>query len=164
MLGASMENIKEKLMCEGFEGFVSVRDLKKNFENGGIPKVEGVYQILRLKDAEPQFLTKGTGGYHNDKEPNVSIDELRYNWIDAEPIVYIGKATELFKRIKQYMRFGSGKNVGHYGGRYIWQLADSDDLVVCWKCVEDSRRVEAAMIAEFKKNHNGKRPFANLQD
>ena len=62
------------------------------------------------------------------------------------------------------MRFGSGKNVGHYGGRYIWQLADSDDLVVCWKCVEDSRRVEAAMIAEFKKNHNGKRPFANLQD
>ena len=82
-----MENIKEKLMCEGFEGFVSVRDLKKNFESGGIPKVEGVYQILRLKDAEPQFLTKGTGGYHNDKEPNVSMQLQRFTPIRVDIIM-----------------------------------------------------------------------------
>lgn len=159
-----MESIKEKLMKDGFEGFVSVKDLKEDFKSGGIPKLEGVYHVLRLKDTEPEFLKKGSGGYHKGKEPNVSIDELRQNWIDAEPIVYIGKATELYKRIQQYIKFGSGKDVGHYGGRYIWQLADSDDLIVCWKCVEDSRSVEAAMIAEFKMNHEGKRPFANLQD
>ena len=159
-----MESIKEKLMKDGFEGFVSVKDLKEDFKSGGIPKVEGVYHVLRLKDSEPEFLKKGTGGYHKGKEPNVCIDELRQNWIGAEPIVYIGKATELYKRIQQYIKFGSGKDVGHYGGRYIWQLADSDDLIVCWKCVEDSRSVEAAMIAEFKMNHEGKRPFANLQD
>lgn len=159
-----MESIKEKLMKDGFEGFVSVKDLKEDFKSGGIPKVEGVYHVLRLKETEPEFLKKGLGGYHKGKEPNVSIDELRKNWIDAEPIVYIGKATELYKRIQQYIKFGSGKNVGHFGGRYIWQLVDSDDLVVCWKCVEDSQSVEAAMIAEFKMNHEGKRPFANLQD
>lgn len=159
-----MESIKEKLMKDGFESFVSVKDLKEDFKSGGIPEVEGVYHVLRLKKTEPEFLKKGLGGYHKGKEPNVSIDELRQNWIDAEPIVYIGKATELYKRIQQYIKFGSGKNVGHFGGRYIWQLADSDDLVVCWKCVEDSRRVEAVMIADFKNSHNGKRPFANLQD
>lgn len=159
-----MESIKERLMKDGFEGFVSVKDLKKDFKSGGIPKVEGVYHVLRLKETKPVFLKKGTGGYHNGKEPNVSVDELRQNWIDEEPIVYIGKATELYKRIQQYIKFGSGKNVGHYGGRYIWQLADSDDLIVCWKCVDNSRSTEVAMIADFKNSHNGKRPFANLQD
>ena len=159
-----MGSILEKLINNGFEGFVSVKDLKENFKSGGIPKVEGVYHVLRLKDSEPEFLTKGSGGYHKGKEPNVSIGELRQNWIDAEPIVYIGKATELYKRIQQYIKFGSGKDVGHYGGRYIWQLADSDDLIVCWKCVSDSRSVESAMIADFKNSHNGMRPFANLKD
>ena len=159
-----MVHIKEKLKGVGFEGFVSVKDLKENFKSGGIPKVEGVYHVLRLKDSKPEFLTKGSGGYHKGKEPNVSIDELQQNWIDAESVVYIGKAKELYKRIQQYIKFGSGKNVGHFGGRYIWQLADSNDLVVCWKCVNDSRSVEAVMITDFKENHNGKRPFANLKD
>lgn len=159
-----MKNIKEKLMHEGFKGFVSVKDLKADFNSGGIPKEEGVYHVLRLKDSAPEFLSKGSGGYYKGKEPNVNIDKLCRNWVDAEPIVYIGKATKLFSRIQQYIKFGSGENVGHYGGRYIWQLADSDDLVVCWKCVGNSRMVEAAMIADFKNSHNGKRPFANLQD
>lgn len=159
-----MKNVVERLTSEGFKGFVSIKDLKEDFKNGGIPKEEGVYHVLRLKDSTPEFLSQGTGGYFKGKEPNVSIDELQQNWIDAEPIVYIGKATELYKRIQQYIKFGSGKNVGHFGGRYIWQLADSNDLVVCWKCVSDSRSVEYAMITDFKENHNGKRPFANLKD
>lgn len=159
-----MGSILEKLINNGFEGFVSVKDLKEDFKSGGIPEAEGVYHVLRLKETEPEFLKKGSGGYHKGKEPNVSIDELQQNWIDAESVVYIGKAKELYKRIQQYIKFGSGKNVGHFGGRYIWQLADSNDLVVCWKCVNDSRSVEAVMITDFKENHNGKRPFANLKD
>lgn len=159
-----MVNIKEKLKDEGFEGFISVKELKLDFDNGTIPKEEGVYHILRLSNDTPRFLQKGSGGYFKGKDPNVSIDELHSNWIDADPIVYIGKAKELFKRIQQYIKFGSGKAVGHRGGRYIWQLADSDDLLVCWKSVSNSRAVEKALIADFKNSHNGKRPFANLRD
>lgn len=159
-----MVDIKEQLKGAGFDGFISVRELKEDFKNGRVPKEEGVYQILRLSSTPPTFLQKGTGGYFKGKEPNVSIDELRSNWVVDEPVVYIGKASELYKRIRQYMQFGSGKAVGHFGGRYIWQLADSDELIICWKRASESRSLEAAMIAEFKNNHNGKRPFANLKD
>ena len=63
------------------------------------------------------------------------------------------------------MKFGSGKPVGHRGGRYIWQLADADDLVVCWKVLStDPREYERQMISDFKTAHNGYRPFANLLD
>ena len=159
-----MVDIKEQLKDEGFEGFISVKDLKEDFKNGRVPKEEGVYQILRLSSTPPTFLQNGTGGYFKGKEPNVSIDELRSNWVADEPVVYIGKASELYKRIRQYMQFGSGKAVGHFGGRYIWQLSDSDELIICWKRASESRSLEASMIAEFKNNHNGKRPFANLKD
>ena len=38
------------------------------------------------------------------------------------------------------MKFGSGKKVGHKGGRFIWQLKDSANLVVCWKRTEEEPR------------------------
>ena len=63
------------------------------------------------------------------------------------------------------MRFGKGCSVGHWGGRLIWQLKDADDLVVCWKKTEeDPRGAEKKMIKDFKEQHNGRRPYANLKD
>lgn len=64
------------------------------------------------------------------------------------------------------MCFGQGKPVSHWGGRLIWQLEDAKDLIVCWKVLEkeEPRNVEKEMIQEFKEQHKGKRPFANLQD
>jgi hypothetical protein len=70
----------------------------------------------------------------------------------------------LKSRLKQYMDFGAGKLVGHKGGRYIWQLADSDKLQICWMPTqsEEPEKVERRLIQMFKAVH-GKRPFANLQ-
>lgn len=65
------------------------------------------------------------------------------------------------------MQFGQGEPIGHWGGRLIWQLKDAKDLIVCWKVLgkdEEPREVEKEMIQAFKKGHDGKRPFANLQD
>lgn len=73
-------------------------------------------------DDKPLFCEVGTAGFFKGKNPNVSIQELNSNWIDGEHIVYIGKATELCRRLRQYMSFGQGKNIGHWGGRYIWQI------------------------------------------
>ena len=137
-----------------------------------IPAQMGVYVVLREKNSIPMFLTEGTGGLFKGKNPNVSLAELKENWVEGTQVVYIGKAggsgssATLQKRLSQYMRFGQGANVGHWGGRYIWQLADSRDLVVCWKTLanEAPRDVERKMIADFKAAHAGKRPFANLKD
>lgn len=160
----------EKLKADGFSGFVSVADLRKSCS--AIPEVMGVYVVLRLSDEEPQFVEKGTGGFFKGKDPNEPISKLKKNWLENSPIIYIGKAggsgikATLRSRLEQYIQFGEGKNIGHWGGRYIWQLADAADLIFAWKPLSDIYpiEVEKQMIADFKQAHDGKRPFANLRD
>lgn len=155
----SIDKIKEA----GFQGFVTVRDLY-NSGYDSIPEKGGVYLILRKSILKPVFVAEGTGGYFKGKDPNVSIDELQRNWVEGTCVMYIGKANSLRRRLSQYMRFGHGMNVGHYGGRYIWQLADNKDLIVCWKPTENiPRSEEFSLIHEFIE-HYGNRPFANLRD
>ena len=157
--------------AQGFEGFKTMGELM-NGARAQIPTQKGVYVVLREKESAPQFMTEGTGGFFKGQNPNVSLSELKDNWVDDAQVVYIGKAgganssATLQKRLGQYLRFGQGANIGHWGGRYIWQLSDSQDLVICWKTLTDNepREVEHQMIADFKTAHGGKRPFANLRD
>ena len=166
-----MKTDKQLLKEMGFQGFVTIGELMNN-SMGLVPSQMGVYVILRETDEKPRFLSKGSGGFFKGNDPNVSLSKLLNNWVDDTHIVYIGKAgghgnvSTLYKRLGQYMRFGQGESVGHWGGRYIWQLADSRDLLVCWKplSVEEPREVEKRMIEAFKDAHKGKRPFANLID
>lgn len=154
------------LKSDGFVGYKSVGELMA--DHSRIPSAGGVYVFLRQSDESPEFLERGTGGFFKrsvPKDPNVSLSELSANWVDGTSIVYIGKATSLKTRLSAYLQFGEGKFATHWGGRYIWQLKDSRDLVVCWKVIgENPRDIEERMIANFKAQHNGQRPFANLQD
>jgi hypothetical protein len=149
-----------------FNGFFTINELNEN--PNLIPNVKGVYKVV-FPGGEPEFLTQGTCGRFKDREPNVAVDVLKDNWIDGADVVYIGKAgsptgqATLRKRIKQYLKIGQGKKVGHWGGRFIWQLKDSDQLQFCW-CEtpdEDPSDVETGLIQEFREQH-GTRPFANL--
>ncbi|WP_301372846.1 hypothetical protein [Streptomyces xanthophaeus] len=56
--------------------------------------------------------------------------------------------------------------VGHWGGPYIWQLADSDALLVAWRPTteEDAGEAEQDLIDEFEELHGGALPFANLRN
>lgn len=150
-------------MSEGFDGFIRVSELREN--TSLLPDEAGIYVVLRVSKEEPQFLEKGTGGFFQGNDPNVSLAELRENFVVGSKTVYIGKATSLRKRVRQLLRFGAGAAVGHWGGRYLWQLADSDNLMIAWKPTHDCnpRIVEARMIQDFISLH-GKRPFANLKD
>lgn len=158
------------LKSKGFIGFKTMGELMGN--PSLISQTKGVYVVLYEGDNPPKFLHEGTGGFFKGKNPNVSVSELEDNWIDGTSIVYIGKAggtgssATLQSRLKQYLRFGQGANVGHWGGRYIWQIADVKNLVVCWKPLADTepRELEYQMIEEFKASHHGLRPFANLKD
>ena len=152
----------EELKRNGFVGFKTIAEMK----NGGcreLPRPGGVYLIVRPQNTKPQFLTVGTGGHFKGQDPNVSIEELKANWVEYTCVVYIGKATSLKNRVSAYMSFGKGSNVGHWGGRLVWQLADSDKLLVCWKQTDsDPRQVEKDMIKEFRDQY-GAWPYANLQ-
>lgn len=149
------------LKVAGFTGFVPVAELW-NRALRMIPDVPGVYAVCRVSNEAPVFLETGTGGHFKGKDPNVAVEELAANWVDGTPVVYIGKATSLRKRISQYIRFGQGKPVGHCGGRYIWQLADASELLFCWREVDGNPdAVETELICAFREAY-GSRPFANL--
>lgn len=114
----------EELKMFGFIGFKKMSEL---FEDSLIiPKIKGVYFVLNLDSKPLEFLEIGTGGYFKGKNPNISVDELKSNWIDNTIAVYIGKAGKdgsdatLQSRLRQYIKFGQGGNIGHYGGRLIW--------------------------------------------
>jgi hypothetical protein len=153
----------------GFIGFKSNSELF--LDCSVIPKQKGVYLVLYVAKEDPKFLDVGTGGFFKSKNPNVSRERLRSSWVLNSLVVYIGKAggtnssATLYSRLKQYFSFGQGKAVGHYGGRYIWQLERPQELIVCWKPTpnDEPRGVENLLISQFVKEF-GKRPFANLAD
>jgi len=152
----------------GFEGFKTKGELF--LDSSTIPKVKGVYLVL-FQSSKPSFLEVGTGGFFKRKNPNISLERLKKNWVYNSKVVYIGKAgsksgnATLHSRLNQYLKFGQGKNIGHWGGRLIWQLKNSSNLIVCWKklSAEEPREVEQLLIQLFI-NQFGKRPFANLSN
>lgn len=166
------EEERKRLIDAGFAGFVAVRRLMADMSV--VPNVPGVYALLRESSSAPTFLEKGTGGFHKDKDPNVGIAKLESSWVEDSSIMYFGKTggagknATLRKRLGDYMKFGQGRSVGHKGGRFVWQLADAKDLLVCWKpldvAVAEPREVERQLISDFKAEHGGRRPFANLRD
>ena len=166
----------DDLKKAGFEGFCSVEKLREDLS--GIPAVQGVYMVVYQGGGMPEFLEVGTGGLFKGKNPNVAVSELKSNWVDGTCVVYIGKAggveangkksnSKLQKRISDYLDFGSGEPVGHWGGRLIWQIKDSKDLLFCWKAIPEQEgnpvEIEKEFIADFKRQYGGKRPFANLK-
>jgi len=159
----SIETIKQA----GFYGFVTIESLNRDMSN--IPHKKGLYLVLRINQMPCEYLEIGTGGFFKQKNPNVSLLELQRNWVDEACVVYIGKAGKdggnatLKSRLRQYLKFGQGQNIGHWGGRLIWQLKDVNQLTICWKTLDedDPRQAEKELIQAFVKQY-GKRPFANL--
>ena len=158
----------------GFAGFHTVASLQAALATrgsdglwGGVSEIPGVYLVLRDPGAPPRFLERGTGGLFKGKDPNVAVDVLADAWTANARVVYVGMTGRqtLRRRLRQFIDFGAGKAVGHWGGRYVWQLADAAELVVCWRPIADGnpRDVEYALIQAFKQRY-GARPFANLRD
>jgi hypothetical protein len=151
MIFETIEQIKE----QGFKGFIRISELM-NSDYEIAPKEKGIYLILHLED-EPVFLNDNVGGHFKNRNPTVSQAELLNNWVDNLIVLYIGKAgggnskATLNSRIKDYMKFGSGQPIGHWGGRLIWQLSNYMNLIVCWKETpnDDPREIEKDLIKTF---------------
>lgn len=161
-------NIIEDMKEREFDGFLTIEHAMST-NCSDVPKIRGVYCVL-YPDAElPEFLQESVGGHFKGRNPTVSLEKLRSNWIQGAYIIYIGKAggenskATLRSRFSQYMKFGQGEPIGHWGGRLIWQIKGNRNLLMCWKSTpsEEPREVEKALIGEFRDNY-GNMPFANL--
>lgn len=163
---------KDELIERGFEGFASIKQLMN--DSSKLPDFSGVYILLNKdsitldennKPMYSSFIFPGTGGFFKDRDPNVEISTLQRKMHPDSKVMYIGKATNLKRRIKQYLSFGQGKNIGHYGGRYIWQLRYSSKLILAFKKVSGDvlpENYERELINLHKERFD-RLPFANLR-
>ena len=87
----------------------------------------------------------------------------------GEKIIYIGKATSLKKRLRQYAHMALGGH-SHRGGIDIFAVQNYDKVLgVAWYPLAGDNAVkyqtadewETAEIEKFKQEHNWQRPLAN---
>jgi hypothetical protein len=154
----------------GFRGFRSVSHLQRT-RCLDVPVERGVYVVVRDTDLPPEFMTRSVGGWYRQKDPSVPVDELAASWVEGAQVLYLGRArgpgvrSLLQQRVKRYIRFGQGKAIAHWGGRFIWQLRDHVALELAWRVAnadEDPARIEASLLDEFVLRY-GRLPFANLR-
>lgn len=162
-------------MLEKFTYLNTVENLLRNVNGcSEISEQCGVYVVTYSKSKMPKFKQQGSGPeMWHDRKVNVSVEKLISKWIifrdGEEKIIYIGRAggegisSNLRNRIKRYILFGSGCEVAHYGGRYIWQIANPKDMAIYWQETRYPAETERRLINDFKYEHEGKLPFANLK-
>ncbi|MEY4373989.1 MAG: hypothetical protein RL760_155 [Candidatus Eisenbacteria bacterium] len=160
------------LAAEGFEGFLTVGQLHRSgcLE---VPDACGVYVVLRRGEAPHRVVRRSQAPAWRGMDPTRPIEELTARVIDATDLLYVNAAPgsgvrhRLRQRLKRFLRFGHGSVVGHWSGRFIWQLGESSRLVLAWRpCAEheDARALADDLLRRFEAVHHA-RPYANpLED
>ena len=165
MIDASRRWTQVGLVRAGFSGFVPFGQLVQVEP----PTDAGVYVVVRVNAGPPIFVESSPAGRFKGKDPTVGRELLDTAWVPGSEVLYIGKAGAgrsgrrgLRKRLEEYRRHGEGQPIGHWGGRYIWQLRDAGELLVAWRVTGDEspELVEARMLDDFVGQF-GRRPFAN---
>ncbi|MDR3598834.1 hypothetical protein [Clostridium sp.] len=148
-------NIKE-LKNKGYKGFIRIGSLKNNYSI--LPELSGVYLILIPKDFIVKFLKDGTTNSGD------SINYLQNNWVKGAKILYIGSSNNLRKHVKQLVDSRNNSVDRFPGGRHLWKLKDSLDLLISWNVIDtnECKQEKKYLLNEFMVRYS-KPPFANCQ-
>lgn len=152
-------------------GKMTIAELRKLPDWNVIPAAPGTYRVVADVGFTPQYRNKSSAIPFKGKDPSVDVAVLKDKWVNSTQVIYIGKAgglnqrATLRQRIKAYIKFGNGIKASHWGGRYIWQLENVDDLYIEWDTCgieEEPSKLERNGIDSFFEEYK-KLPFANLR-
>ena len=147
------------LKRQGFAGFVHVGSLGSQVRQ--VPQYPGVYVIVRTARIRPHFLRHNPAGRFKGRNNTVAKTVLKRKWVAMAQVLYIGRSSNLKRRLHQLIQFVDGKQVGKRGGRYCWQARGHRAFLVAWLRYPQPRELEAELVAEFVREY-GRLPFANL--
>lgn len=130
-----------------------------------------MWSFAEVKGGYPRFRDESPAGWFKGRNPTVSCSRLEAEWVDGAEVLYIGKASAssskrgLRRRLDEYRRHGAGSPIGHWGGRLLWQVDDSEELLVAWRPspADVSAVTEERMLLERFRTTYGRLPFANLR-
>jgi hypothetical protein len=149
----------------GFVGGKTIARLQANCKD--IPETRGIYLIARTSTKAIRFLPRSTGGHFKQRNPSVSVEKLQKRWLSDPAVLYLGKAgasdqsASLRGRPRSYMQFGLSHPCSHWGGRYIWQLADTSRLLVFWK---ETLRAQPAKVEAIRSVTSNKPMHATCEN
>jgi len=130
-----------------------------------LPDQPGVYWVSVSDGFKPVFMADSPASWHKGRCPTVTVEVLESKWVGSARTIYVGKASgSLRERVGALVRFGVGgrqTSIGHWGGRYIWQIADSEKLEIFWEVdPKDPECNERRRVVNFNATY-GAIPFAN---
>jgi hypothetical protein len=160
----------EGLKAWGFEGFITLGKYNGSPVNP-VPDKKGVYMVLYTAARPAVFLKKSKAGRFRGRNPTADLEELKQRWVKNTIVLFIAQAgggnssATLGSRIRQLAAFGRGKPISHWEGRYLWQIRDAADLILCWKTTpaDDPRAIERDYLNRFLSEYHTL-PFANPAD
>lgn len=144
------------LQAAGWSGLLPLMGLDKRV----VTMQVGVYTVVRARSTEALFtrLSRQRGS-NNALEDDV----VARRWVEGASVLYIGQ-TSARGGLQRRLRPFSTASAGHSGGRAIWQLEEHAELLVAWLATPPRvipQLAEAALISRFRRDHQGRVPFAN---
>lgn len=149
----------------------SVEQHKHELDYSGtisIPHTSGIYKVMAYPDFifKPKFSTTAISEYKG-KSLLYDIRSLTDKYNSIRPLtgedrntLYIGKATDLYQRIRCFVKYAYGEVNKHRGGRSLWQLDNCHKLLIAYYPCSNPREAERAELERFIYT-NGALPFAN---
>lgn len=149
-----------KALCPTKAPVVTFKELYRN-DCKSVPEEPGVYWVLAPEGMPIRFS-------ECDYRPEAKIYPARLLWEKYERCVdrktlYIGKAEGkrgLRQRLRQYMDYGQGKGKIHAGGRAVWQIPDTEFLLLAYEVCKAPGEREHQLLREYREL-NGSYPLAN---
>lgn len=124
-----------------------------------IPRCSGIYKVYIPHNFIVKFRSDSDAPYTKNQLKDVDVLQKKWTKICENPgyedgLVYIGKSTNLRRRLSEFVRTGYGEAINHYGGSSIFQLENNKQLLIkifeCENC-EDREANEIDFYMNFRK-------------